>query len=322
MTTILLYRDGKVVEADRFDPAWLGDSAGAVVWVDIANPSSDDAALMTGVFGFHELSVEDAMTASHHPKLEAYDGYLYLILHGIDFRAAEHEFKSHDLDFFVGPNYLVTVSDGTSRSVPEVRAACLRNPRIMAEGSMAVAHRIADAMVDHYRPEVEQLEARIEELETGVLDASDSRSTNQAILSLKRDVASLRRVILPQRDILSRLGRREFPQVTEELSYRFRDVHDHVVRIADDAMLFHDRLSALLDAHLSNVSNRLNEVMKLLTIFSVIFMPMTVMTGIYGMNVPLVRFPGGDGAQFWWVIGIMLGLSCALLAVFRRKRWL
>jgi magnesium transporter len=192
----------------------------------------------------------------------------------------------------------------------------------MAEGPMALMHRIVDTMVDHYQPEVDKLEDRIDELEARVFDAAASRATNQGILDLKRNVASLRRIVLPQRDVLGRLGRREFPQISEEVTYRFRDVYDHAVRISDDALLYHDRLSAILEAHLSNVSNRLNEVMKLLTIFSVIVMPMTVLTGLYGMNVPLVSFPGGEGAQFWWILGIMAGASAVLFWLFRRSRWI
>jgi magnesium transporter len=322
MTTILVYRDGKVSRADPLDPAWLKDGSGVVVWVDIAEPGQGDVLLLRDVFHFHELAIEDALAESHHPKLEVYDGYLYAILHGIDFKASQHEFATHDADFFAGPNYLVTVTDGTSRSIPETQAACERNARLMAEGPMALMHRIVDTMVDHYRPEVDKLEERIDDLEGSVFDATETRATNQEILDLKRDVASLRRTILPQRDVLSRLGRREFPQISEEISYRFRDVYDHVVRITDDALLFHDRLSAILEAHLSNVSNRLNEVMKFLTIFSVIFLPMTVLTGMYGMNVPLVHFPGGEQFQFWWILGIMLGLSVVLLGIFRAKRWL
>ncbi len=111
---------------------------------------------------------------------------------------------------------------------------------------MALMHRIVDTMVDHYRPEVDKLEERIDELEATVFDAGETRATNQEILDLKRDVASLRRIILPQRDVLVRLGRREFPQISEEIAYRFRDVYDHVVRISDDALLYHDRLAAIL----------------------------------------------------------------------------
>jgi magnesium transporter len=155
-----------------------------------------------------------------------------------------------------------------------------------------------------------------------VFESGETRETNQEILDLKRDVASLRRIILPQRDVLGRLARREFPQINEEMAYRFRDVYDHVVRITDDALLYHDRLAAILEAHLSNVSNRLNEVMKFLTIFSVIFLPMTVLTGLYGMNVPLVHFPGGEHLQFWWILGVMGAISAVMVWLFRRSRWL
>jgi magnesium transporter len=322
MIAILVYRDGKTARAERFDEAWLEAGSGVTVWVHLAAPTPDESALLSGTFRFHELAIEDALMDVHPPKLEEYDGYLYVILHGIDFKASQHQFATHDVDFFAGPNYLVTVADATSRSIPEIQALCARNGRTMAEGPMALMHRIVDTMVDHYQPEVDKLEDRIDELEARVFDAAASRATNQGILDLKRNVASLRRIVLPQRDVLGRLGRREFPQISEEVTYRFRDVYDHAVRISDDALLYHDRLSAILEAHLSNVSNRLNEVMKLLTIFSVIVMPMTVLTGLYGMNVPLVRFPGGEGAQFWWILGIMAGASAVLFWLFRRSRWI
>ena len=106
------------------------------------------------------------------------------------------------------------------------------------------------------------------------------------------------------------------------MSFRFRDIYDHLVRVADDAIMFQDRITGMLDAHLSNVSNRLNEVMKVLTVVATIFMPLTLLTGIWGMNVPLPRFPGSQAAQFWWVFGIMTAVVIAMLMVFRRRRWI
>ena len=142
------------------------------------------------------------------------------------------------------------------------------------------------------------------------------------ILSLKRDVGIMRRVLLPQRDVVGRLARREFPVISEQISYRFRDVYDHLVRLTDESMLFHDRLSSLLDAHLTSVSTRLNQVMKVLTVIATIFMPLTVLTGMWGMNVPIPHFPGDETLQFWWVLGIMLAISGAMLWLFRVRRWL
>ena len=121
--------------------------------------------------------------------------------------------------------------------------------------------------------------------------------------------------MLPQRDAVGRLARREFPFITEQLAYRFRDVHDHLVRLSDEAMFFQDRISGILDAHLSAVSNQLNSVMKVLTLISTIFPPLTVLTGMYGMNVTLPHMPGGDGWQFWWVVGIMVALSAGWIRI-------
>jgi magnesium transporter len=127
---------------------------------------------------------------------------------------------------------------------------------------------------------------------------------------------------MPQRDAVGRLARREFPQIPEQLAYRFRDVHDHLVRLADESIYFQDRITSLLEAHLSNVSNQLNAVMKVLTIISTIFMPMTVLTGLYGMNVTLPHLPGGDPAAFWWILGIMAAISVTMLVFFRTRNWL
>ena len=145
--------------------AWLNPASGRSCWVDLAAPSIPETLILSDTFAFHPLSVEDAMAKLQYPKVEAYDGYLYVILHGIDFQAAEHGFGTHDVDFFVGPNYLVTVHDGHSRSINDLRDHATRNAKILGEGPVALFHRIVDAMVDHYRPEIEKLEDRLDELE-------------------------------------------------------------------------------------------------------------------------------------------------------------
>ena len=306
---------------DTLDPAWLRPDSGVSVWVDFDKPTPAEARMLSEVFHFHELSIEDALSEIHHPKIESYGDYLYLILHGIDFKAREHCFRTQDVDFFLGPTYLVTVHPGVSRSIGRVGDLCSRNARILADGPAALLHRIIDTMVDNYRPEVDKLADRLDKLEKEVFERP-RHTLVKRILDFKRDVASLRRVVMPQRDAIARLARREFSQISEQLSYRFRDVHDHVVRLSDEAIYFQDRISSLLDAHLSNVSNQLNGVMKVLTIISTIFMPMTVLTGLYGMNVTLPHLPGGDPAAFWWILGIMVAITTVMLVFFRRKGWL
>ena len=321
MIKVYRHQGGTSDCVDRVDPGWLKPGSGVWVWVDLDTPTPEEGQVLKDVFRFHELAVEDALSETHHPKIESYGDYLYLILHGIDFSAAEHCFKTKDVDFFLGEQFLVTVHPGVSRSIGKVSNACLRDSRVMSEGPGMLMYRIVDTMVDNYRPEVEKLEERLDELEGEVFDKADPELARR-ILIFKKDVSSLRQVVLPQRDAVGRLARREFQIVGEQLAYRFRDVHDHLVRLTDEAMFFQDRITSILDAHLSAVSNQLNSVMKVLTIIATLFMPLTVLTGMWGMNVTLPHLPGGDGAQFWWVAGMMIALSVSMLAYFRKRGWL
>jgi magnesium transporter len=319
--SVFIHRNGVTEAKSSLDPALLDPTSGAVVWVDLAKPTAEEQRLLGDVFHFHPLAIEDALAKRHHPKIEHYDGYLYLILHGIDFRAAQHRFSTHDTDFFLGSNYLVTIHDGQTRTIPIVQDHCVRNSRLLAEGPAALLHHLVDTMVDHYRPEVEKLEKKLDELERTVFEHPDENAMKQ-ILDLKRDVTSLRRVTMPERDAVARLARREFALISDEMAYRFRDVFDHLVRLSDEALMFQDRIGSLLDAHLANVSNRLNRVMKVLTVITTIFMPLTLLTGLYGMNVPLPHLPGGESAQFWWLVGILLATIATMLGVFRRMHWI
>jgi magnesium transporter len=318
---VFKHANGSTEVVDHVDPAWLKPDSGMVVWVDLDRPMPGEARILTDVFHFHELAVEDALNEIHHPKIESYGDYLYLILHGIDFQARQHRFLTQDIDFFLSPQFLVTVHRGESRSIGKIADICTRNSQLLVEGTAALLHRLVDTMVDNYRPEVDQLQERLDSLESAVFTNPNPQLARR-ILDFKRDVASLRQIVLPQRDAVGRLARREFPFVTEQIAYRFRDVHDHLVRLSDEAMFFQDRITGILDAHLSAVSNQLNSVMKVLTIIATLFMPLTVLTGMWGMNIPLPHFPGGDHAQFWWVFGIMLVICAGMLWFFRRLRWL
>jgi magnesium transporter len=306
---------------DGVDPASLRPDSGVIMWVDLDRPTPEETRILFDVFHFHELAVEDAVAEIHHPKVESYGDYLYVILHGIDFSAREHCFRTQDVDFFLSASYLVTVHSGISRSISKVSETCTRNARILAEGPAGLMHRIIDTMVDNYRPEVDKLQDRLDRLEKEVFERSTPQLARR-ILDFKRDVASLRRVVNPQRDVVGRLARREFPLISEALSYRFRDVHDHLVRLSDEAMFFQDRITSLLDAHLSTVSNQLNGIMKILTVIATIFMPLTFMTGLYGMNVELPHFGLGADVFFWVLLALMLMISAGMLLWFRRKRWI
>lgn len=321
MLTVFVHRNGRTERVAAVDPAWLDPAANVYVWTDLAAPTPEEARILSDIFHFHELAVEDATSALEYPKVEAYDGYLYLILHGIDFQARKHAFATHDIDFFLGRNFVVSVHDGHQQSVAGVREQLERNGQLLAHGPVPLLHRLVDTLIDYYNPELDKLENRLDAVEAEVL--SDPQPTMvKRILALKRDISSLRRVALPQRDAVGRLARREFDLIPEQLAYGFRDIYDHLVRITDEALIFQDRVTGILEAHFSNISNRLNEVMKVLTVIATIFMPLTVLTSAYGMNLLLPEFPGGRAVQFWWLVGIMLVLSGIMLWYFHRKRWI
>ena len=322
MLTVFVHRNGHTEKAGTVDPAWLQPDSGALVWADLAGPTPEELSLLSDVFHFHPLAVEDALASAHHPKVEAFDGYLYLILHAIDYQKSETAFATHDLDFFLGRTYLVTVHDGQARSAATMREQCSRNEAVLAEGPAALMHRIIDQMVDNYRPEVEELEEWLDDLEQKVFE-SPSAGLVREILDVKRDVTALRRIALPQRDAVGRLARREFPLISDELAYRFRDVYDNLVRISDEALMFQDRVTSILEAHLSNVSYRLNEVMRVLTVITVIFMPLTLVAGIYGMNMHLPGISSPDDPRpFWWLMGLMVVSVVMMLMVFKKRGWM
>lgn len=322
MVRVFAHVNGRTTTADTVDPAWLAPDSGVTVWVDLMNPTPEEGQHILGdVFHFHELSVEDALSALQFPKVESYGAYLYLILHRIDFAAREHCFQTHDVDFFLGDRFLVTIHSGDSRSFQQVSAICQRNTMALGEGTAALLHRIIDTIVDNYRPEIEQLSERLDELEDRVFE-SGGASLAMDILNFKKDVSSLRRVIQPQRDVVGRLARREFPWIDEQISYRFRDVHDHLVRIADESMFFQDRITSLLDANLATVSNQLNQIMKILTLIATVFMPLTFITGLYGMNVDLPHFGLGGVTMFWVLMAIMFGVVLLMLMYFRKRGWI
>jgi len=315
-----VHRGGQTELVDRLDPAWLSADSGAVVWADVKTPEEADGVVLRDVFGIHELPIEAAFQRETNPKVETYGRYLYLVLHGINFQAAEHKFETSETDFFLASNFLVTIHDGQRRSIAHVGELCARSPHVLAEGPVALLHRIVDTMVDQYRPEVDELEGRLDEIEKCVIEAPTESLTGD-ILNIKHDVTSLRRIVIPQRDVVGRLARREFDLIGQEMAYRFRDIYDQFVRLADDAIVFQDRVTGIFDAHLASVSNRLANVSKVLAVIAALFGPLTVITGLFGMNVPLPSLVGNPQYQFWEIVGLMLVSSAALFVWFRKSGW-
>lgn len=320
MIRYFVHRGGRTERSDRLDPAWLSPDSDAVVWADVAEATEEDGAVLREVFHLHELAVEAALQRETQPKVESYSTYLYIVLHGINFQAAEHTFETHETDFFLSPKFLVTVHDGQRRSIGHVSELCTRTNHVLGEGTVALLHRIVDTMVDHYRPEVDEIEDRLEEIEKSVIETTVQTLTGD-ILAIKRDITSFRRIVVPQRDVVGRLARREFDMINQEMAYRFRDVYDQFAHMAEDAIVYQDRVTGVLDAHLASVSNRLADVSRLLAVIAALFGPLTVITGLFGMNVPLPTLLGNPDYQFWEIIGLMVLSSAALFIWFKKSGW-
>jgi magnesium transporter len=321
LITYYVLRDGVPQQTDAIDPAWLSPGSNVRVWADVQQPSPEDGEILRSVFNIHPLAVQDALEALQHPKIETYPGLLYVVLHGINFKPESDQFDTHDTDFFLTREFLVTVHDGKRRSIEQICKLCVDNDIVLREGTVSLMHRIVDRMVEHYRPEVDELETRLDQIEDAVIETPSNELTRQ-ILAIKRDISAMRRIVLPQRDVIGRLSRREFDVIDQEMSYRFRDVFDQLVRMADDAIIFQERVTGILDAHLASVSNQLANVSKVLAAFAVMLGPLTIVTSMFGMNVPLPHMPGGDVAQFWWIFGLMSIITGAAYVGFKRKGWL
>jgi len=308
----------RITDAESL-PGLLKDETESV-WVDLEAPTEEETQILSSVFNFHPLAIEDCIGESHLPKLDDFGDYLFLVLHGARRGDVPGSFKTVELNFFLGKRYLVSYHQPLSRSVNRTKERCLKNSLAMSRGMDFLLYEILDGTVDNYFPILDDFDELINELEHEAVRNPGKDILNR-ILSLKRDGMYLRRVTSPQREILNRLSRDPFAVISKRTAIYFRDVYDHLVRISDLADSYKDLTTGLLEAYLSVVSNRLNEIMKVLTVFTAIMMPLTVITGIYGMNFKYI--PELDWAYgYHAVIGVMAAIVIVMLGIFRWKKWI
>ena len=288
-----------------------------VLWVDFRSPAKDEAALLSSVFAFHHLAIEDCESRRGNPKIEDFRDYLFVLTHGVHPDSSEREFRTRQLSLFVGGHYIVSYHRDRSRSVEHAMEAARHNPRIMAEGSDSILYHLLDYQVDQYLPVLENFEKKIDEVEDRVFHATTSDVLSE-VLAFKRALMRLRRISGHQRDVLMRLVRREFPMIDEKSVYGLRDVHDHLVRITDLADTYRELVGGALEAHLSIVSNRTNEIMRVLTVIATLFIPLTFVVGVYGMNFEHMPELGWRyGYLLIWLV--MLAVAGGMYLYFRRR---
>ena len=327
---IFVYRKGAPSVEEGFTekdlPALLADKTN-VVWVDFLadKPEQTEQAkrILTNVFKFHHLTVEDCMETRNQPKVEAFPDYLYLIVHGVKPEETKSvNFVTKELDAFLGDNFVVTHHVERFRSVKLVKQQIRNNNFACQRGAAYLLHQILDQIVDLYMPIVEDFDGTINELEDRafLMKNGDNKILGE-IMDLRRSVARLKRISTRQLDVLYRISHGEFPQIPENILPFYRDVQDHLLRISDLSENYRDLVSGLFDIHFSVIANKTNDILKFLSIFSAIWLPLSFMAGVYGMNfenMPEIKTRYG----YFIVLGSMLLVAISLLIYFWRKGWI
>jgi magnesium transporter len=299
------------------------ESGEGELWVDIDSTSMHQHALLEKVFGFHPLAIEDTLSPGSRVKLEEYDRYIFVVVSGIRFDQATadpFDLETFNLYFFLGKNFLVTVHAVASPSCDTTRERLMRNPDLLGRGAEMTMHAIIDQAVDAYFPVVESLNDLVDRLEERLFDEF-TEGLIQEIFKAKRAAFAFRRHIGPLREVLNVLTNRPSTYIRAETQLYYRDVYDHTIRIMESVDTTRDLLAGVLETYLSQTSNRMNRVMKQLSIVATLALPLIVVGGIYGMNfsqMPLTHHPLG----FYMALGTMLVVAAVMLWWLRNNKWL
>jgi magnesium transporter len=319
--TTRVFRAGKL-EDDHVDEDRISDlleDREATLWVDVEDPDEDAIEKLGKEFGFHRLALEDALHGHQRPKVEQYENHFFLVAYGLT--RQDDDVIPHELAMFVANHYLVTVRKAPAFDLSGCVERWRAHPELTREGGGFLLYILLDEIVDGYFKEIDAYEDRIEEVEDMVFSGSVDTSAQTHIFRLKKELLEFRRSTAPLRDVLDVMQRRQVDVVTEALEPYYRDVYDHILRATDSLDTTRDILSSALEANLSVISNRLNEIMKKLTSWASIILVPTLIAGIYGMNfrhMPELHWYFG----YPMALGLMLLSALLLYRSFKRRDWL
>ena len=287
------------------------------VWFDVMAQSEDDFTWLERTFHFHPLTIDDCRQHDARAKLSDYEGYLFITLHTPI--TIEGETTSDEIHIFLSEHYFVTVHDTPNNVVDMLASIQLKNFQLSEWGTSFLFYRLGDLAIDAYFPVLDEVGDRVDDLEDRIVSVATRDQLND-IFKLKHDLGFLRKTLGPMREVFNALMIRRYPAVDERALVYLRDVYDHVVRFYDIIDTYRDLASSALDTYLSSVSNNLNDVMKRLTIITTIFMPLTFVTGFFGMN--FTHLPIDSDLVFWIAMATMMMSAGAMLIFYRRHHWL
>ena len=294
-------------------------ASGGLFWLDLDRPEADDFEILREVFEFHPLAVEDSEHFDQRAKIEDYDDFVFLVVYG----ASPDDDRLVEVHCFYSERFLVTVHQDDCPAFAEIRRRYQKRDEAIDRPSLLL-YRIIDGLVDSFFPILADFDDRIDELENAIFLHADDRQL-QEIFRMKRLLVGMRKAVTPQRDMFASLmgGVAELPGMTDEDERYFRDIYDHLIRISDLIDTYRDLLTSSMDVYLSTVSNRLNAVMKQLTIMATVFLPLTFVTGFFGQNFGWMVGHIRSGPMFLILgIGLEVVTVAGLFALFKRRGWL
>jgi magnesium transporter len=324
--SLYLTKDGILhQDLSLMDIAFALQEPEGALWVDFeSTPAEEDEPILRKTFGFHPLAIDDALQESHVPKIDDWGEYLYIVLHAVALDEQDGiQVTTKELDVFVGQNYMVTHHDQVLEVVDRVRTLIQRDPRQLKNGVDHLLYRLTDEVVASYMPVVEKLDLNIDQLEDKIFSKPDT-DTLERIFAIKRAVLYLRRIVDPQREVLNKLARDDYEVIDARAQVYFRDVYDHLVRLHDIIESERDLVGGTLDTYLSMTNNRMNEIMKTLTLITTLFMPISFIASFFGMNFFQPVIP----LDVWthWRSFILTLLTIAITPIglyvwWRRRGW-
>jgi magnesium transporter len=320
VTAVLLDREG--TEQARIDRASVESrlTSGEFFWLDLHAPDEQELVLLRDVFGFHPLAVEDSEHFRQRPKLEDYGDYAFLVVYGA--APEPDEDRLVELHCFYSERFLVTVRKDESPALNRVRERHARRPGAPTR-PIVLLYRLLDALVDSFFPALDDVDERLRALEDRILVAPQDEELEE-VYALRRRLAGLRWAVGPQRDLVGQLvgGARDLPGLDGEARRYFRDVHDHLIRIAEQIDMERDLLVGTMDVYLSSASNRLSAVTKQLAVIATIFLPLTFVTGFFGQNFGwMVEHVGSWPAFVLLGVGLQIAALAVLLVYFKKRNW-
>jgi magnesium transporter len=299
-------------------PALLSDPD-ARLWLDLDAIDVPTLEEMGRRFGFHPLAIEDCHHAIQRPKIDEYPGHLFFSFHAVD-ESRGGDVCQREIDGFLGPNFLVTVHEEPSPEIEALAGRCEKNTSVLERGMDHLFHDLLDRMVDTHFPLLDRIERRIDEAEERIFHSAD-RGVLERLFHVKKELLAIRRLVGPQREILNILASREFPVIGAATRPYLRDVQDHLIRLTELVETYRDLVNGALDAYRAEIQQRLNEVMKILAVIGTISLPLTLVAGLWGMNMAWLPWMG-DPNGFWYILGGLATLAAVMLGLFRWARWI